>query len=250
MLRKLKLEYDKYVNIEYRMGGLLPTWDNFDKGGISKPTDAAKHWEQVCALYEMPMDGDVWIEDPLPSSYPPSIAFKAAQMQSNEKAILFLRRIKEMVFLEKKNIIKWEFIEKSAFEVGLDSARLLRDIDGKAKKMFEDDLELAKKLDVTGFPTLFFYGSNNSQEIIRGYENYAKFEEIMLKLKPDIKKDKVNPDPENLFSHFNRITEKEFAFLCGIPRVEAKRILTALYEKGNVSKFESKNGAIYISNFI
>ena len=29
----------------------------------------------------MPIDGDVWLEDPLNSSYPPSIAFKAAEMQ-------------------------------------------------------------------------------------------------------------------------------------------------------------------------
>jgi hypothetical protein len=42
-------------------------------------------------------DGDIWLEDPLPSSYPPSIAFKAAQMQDGDLAILFLRRIKEML---------------------------------------------------------------------------------------------------------------------------------------------------------
>jgi hypothetical protein len=28
--------------------------------------------------HKTPLDGDIWIEDPLHSSYPPSIAFKAA----------------------------------------------------------------------------------------------------------------------------------------------------------------------------
>jgi 2-polyprenyl-6-methoxyphenol hydroxylase-like FAD-dependent oxidoreductase/predicted DsbA family dithiol-disulfide isomerase len=250
LLRKLKLEYDQYVNIEYRMGGLLPTWEKFNRGGISKPTDAAKHWEEVCAFHEMPLDGDVWIEDPLPSSYPPSIAFKAAQMQNNDKAILFLRRIKEMVFLEKKNIIKWEFLEKSAFDVGLDSARLLRDFEGKAKELFTEDLLLAKKLDVTAFPTLFFTDGNGNQHMIRGYQSYEKFEEIIHKLLPDAKKEKIIPDPKTLFTHYNRMTEKEFAFLSDISKEEAHSVLTELFENGSIDKYESKNGVIYISNFI
>lgn len=100
-LRKLKLEYGNAIEIEYRMGGLLPNW-SYNSGGISKPADVASHWDEVSVHYDMPIDGDLWLEDPLDSSYPPSIAFKAAQMQDNKKALLFLREIKEMVLLHKK----------------------------------------------------------------------------------------------------------------------------------------------------
>ena len=100
-LRKLKLEYGEILGIEYRMGGLLPDW-NYNSGGISKPSDVAHHWDEVSVYYDMPIDGDVWLEDPLDSSYPPSIAFKAAEMQDKQKAVLFLREIREMVFLQKK----------------------------------------------------------------------------------------------------------------------------------------------------
>lgn len=72
----------------------------------SKPSDVAQHWDEVSLHYDMPIDGDLWLEDPLDSSYPPSIAFKAVQMQDQEKAILFLREIREMVFLQKKNIAR------------------------------------------------------------------------------------------------------------------------------------------------
>ena len=106
-LRKLKLEYGNSIEIEYRMGGLLPDW-NYNNGGISKPSDVAHHWDEVSVYYDMPIDGDVWLEDPLHSSYPPSIAFKAAQMQDNDKSCFILREIREMVFLQKKNIAKWE----------------------------------------------------------------------------------------------------------------------------------------------
>ncbi len=249
LLRRLELEYGNYLNIKYCMGGLLPSWEDYSRGKISKPTDAAKHWEEVCALHEMPLDGDVWKEDPLNSSYPPSIAFKAAQMQDTSKAILFLRRIKEMVFLEKKNIIKWEFLENAAFEVGLDSARLLRDFEGKAKELFRADLTLASELGVTGFPSLFFSDRLNNQFTLKGYNPYESFEEIIHQLIPDAKKEEINTAPESLFTHFPTMTDKEFSFLSNIPKEEGHKILIDLYKNGFIDKYESKNGIIWISKF-
>ena len=93
-LRKLKQEYGQYFNIEYRMGGLLKGWSEYEGNDVNGPQSVAQHWEEAGAYYEMPIDGDVWNEDPLHSSYPPSIAFKAAQLQGNYKADQFLRRLK------------------------------------------------------------------------------------------------------------------------------------------------------------
>lgn len=38
-LRKLKLEYSDAIEVDYHMGGLLPSWDIYNSGGISKPSD-------------------------------------------------------------------------------------------------------------------------------------------------------------------------------------------------------------------
>jgi hypothetical protein len=86
----------------------------------------------------MPIDGDVWLEDPLHSSYPPSIAFKAAQLQDPKKALAFLRRIREMVFLEKKNITKWEHLQAAAVECGLNPLQLRSDYENFGKQHFEE----------------------------------------------------------------------------------------------------------------
>jgi putative protein-disulfide isomerase len=155
-LRKMKLEYGDELDIEYHMGGLLPDW-SYNSGGISKPSDVAHHWDEVSKYYEMPIDGDIWLEDPLPSSYPPSIAFKAAQIQDTKKAVLFLRKIREMVFLEKKNITKWEYLKKAALEAGLDTVKFKSDYNGQAKQDFQNDLNLGRQMGVRGFPSLFFY---------------------------------------------------------------------------------------------
>lgn len=249
LLRKLKLEYGNYLNIEYRMGGLLPSWEEYNKGKIQKPSDAAKHWEEVCACHEIPLDGDIWLEDPLTSSYPPSIAFKAAQMQDTDLAILFLRRIKEMVFLEKKNIIQWRFLERAAFHVGLDSARLLRDFEGKAQELFREDLKLAQDLNVTSFPTLFFYNNEGQQIAIKGFQPYEKFEEIINQLIPFVQKQTIDASPETLFEQFPTMTNKEFAFLSNISLEEASEKLAELHKQGFLDKYESKNGAIWIGRF-
>lgn len=249
LIRKLKLEYGIYLDIKYCMGGMLPSWELYTKGKIQNPGDAAEHWEMACACHDMPMDGDVWIEDPLQSSFPPSIAFKAAQIQDQDKALSFLRRIQEMVFLEKKNIIKWEHLENAAFESGLDSARLRRDYDGAGKIQFEKDLELAKEMGVTGFPTLFFSDRLGNQVTLKGLQNYEVLEEIIHQLMPLAEKQKFDADPQSLFCHFPTMTEKEFAVLSDLPKERAAVLLKELKDSGKVTQFTSKNGMIYISKF-
>src|SRR3546814_8129900 len=48
-LRKLKLEYGNNVELEYRMGGLLPDW-TYNSGGINKPSDVAQHWDEASEI--------------------------------------------------------------------------------------------------------------------------------------------------------------------------------------------------------
>lgn len=211
-LRKLKLEYGNSFEIEYRMGGLLKEW-SYNSGGISKPSDVAHHWDEVSEHYDMPIDGDVWIEDPLSSSYPPSIAFKAAQMQDNEKAILFLREIREMVFLQRKNITKWEHLKSAATKVRLDIVKFKADYEGKAEELFNEDLQLGRELGVRGFPTMFFIDPTGKKEMVYGAKPYSTFENALLKLYPTASKINYNKTWISVFSKYNTLTAKEYADL-------------------------------------
>lgn len=244
-LRKLKLEYGNSIDIEYRMGGLLPDW-SFNSGGIGKPTDVADHWEEVSDHYDMPIDGDVWLEDPLDSSYPPSIAFKAAQMQDHKKAIVFLRELREMVFLHKKNIAKWNNMEIAAKKVGLNMDKFKFDFENNAKVLFEEDLKLGKELGIRGFPTLFFIDESGNKEIVYGSRPYAFYEMAILKLNPSIIKSEYSKNWEALFSEHPTLTAKEFAELSGTPRGESEKQLNELVIKGNLDKHTTKKGSIWI----
>lgn len=244
-LRRLKLEYGHAVEIEYRMGGLLPQWEGFNGGGITKPSDVAGHWDEVSHHYEMPIDGDVWLEDPLPSSFPPSIAFKAAQMQDEQMALRFLRRIREMVFLEKKNIARWEHLEAAARQVGLDAAQLKTDFEGRAKQAFQEDLNLARQLGVRGFPTLIFNDTTGQKLLLHGARPYAFFERNVQTLAPDVPKTPFDNSPVALFAQFPTLTLKEFSMLSGLSNTEAEATLEALVAARNLTKINTKNGALW-----
>lgn len=245
-LRRLKLEYGEVVEIEYHMGGLLPSWDVYNSGNISKPSDVAHHWDEVSLHYDMPIDGDVWQEDPLPSSYPPSVAFKAAQLQDGQKAIQFLRRIREMVFLEKKNITKWEHLEHAAKQVGLNVEQFKADYEGRAQTLFQEDLNLARSLNVRSFPTLIFSDAEEQKLVLKGVRPYEHFEQTLLALFPQAMKNVYDNRPEVLFQHYPTLTTREFEVLAGVSKEQAKKTLQQMQEKGMLKVYHTKNGALWI----
>ncbi len=244
-LRRLKLEYGGDVEISYHMGGLLPDW-SYNSGGISKPSDVAHHWDEVSKYYKMPIDGDVWLTDPLDSSYPPSIAFKAAQRQDKSKAVVFLRVMREMVFLRKQNIAKWEHIEQAGIQAGLDIEQLKADFEGSAKELFNDDLALARKLGVRGFPTIFVTNATGETEVVYGFKPYTSFETSVKKIYPNVQKITYAKDWKSLFEVYPTLTLREFAELSERSFLEAEQQLTDLVKDKQLTVFDSKNGAIWI----
>jgi 2-polyprenyl-6-methoxyphenol hydroxylase-like FAD-dependent oxidoreductase/predicted DsbA family dithiol-disulfide isomerase len=240
LLRKLLLEYEDYISIEYYMGGLLPNWEVYSDKRITKPSDAAKLWEEIREKENIPINGDVWLDDPLMSSHPPCIAFKAAQLQDKDKAIFFLRRLKEMLFMEKKNINKWENLERAALFCGLDAALLQKDMNDQGIIDFKKDLELANKMDIRVFPTLIFNRKGFESEMLKGLKSYEIIEETILKFIPNAKKNSSLPAPEDLFKLYNNMTEKEFAFLLNLDQQAANTELEKLNSQGVISKMNVK----------
>ncbi|MFD2552402.1 DsbA family protein [Bizionia sediminis] len=244
-LRKLKLTYGHGIEIDYRMGGLLPNW-SYNSGGISKPSDVASHWDEVSLHYDMPINGDLWLEDPLSSSFPPSVAFKAAQIQDKNKAILFLRRLREMVFLKKMNITKWSHLHDAAENAGLNVDQLKTDFESNtANNLFQEDLKLGSQLGVRGFPTVFFINNNQVETAVYGARPYANYEAAILKLNPNIKAKEYSRSWEALFHIYPTLTAKEYAILSGISRQESEPFLNALVASNQLKTFDTKNGSIW-----
>jgi len=245
-LKKLKLEFGEHIVFDYHMGGLLPSWDIYNSGGISKPSDVASHWDEVSSYYQMPIVGDVWLQDPLSSSYPPSIAFKAAQLQDEKKAAIFLRILREKVFVEKKNITKESEIKEAADQSGLVAEKILEDMKAVALDNFQKDLQLAAKMGVRGFPTIYILGENGQMELIYGSHPYNTYVQAIQKSFPEIRRNEVTLNDFEVLGNYDSYTQKECAEILGISFEKAKFILDEWLKKNPISeRIDTRNGSLW-----
>lgn len=245
-LKKFKLEYGEYVDVEYKMGGLLPGWEGFaDKAnGISKPSDVAHHWDEVGAHTGMSIDGDVWLEDPLHSSFPPSIAFKAAQKQGEEFALHFLRRIREQVFLEKKNITKEEFLLSAIRDCGGDTSQFLADYrKPSTEKSFHQEMQEGRRMGVRGFPTFIFVGSDGKGFKISGMSGYANYVLALEKaLGEKVSPKSIETTELDLLKKYGFLSTKEIAFVLSQSAAETTSKLRQLAKEGQILLEKQKFG--------
>lgn len=246
VMRRLKLEYGHLVDIKYLMGGLLPKWEGFNGGGITKPSDVAHHWDEVSNIYHMPIDGNVWLEDPLPSSYPPSAAYLSATLQDDEKAHVFLRRMKEMVFMEKQNICRWPVQARAALYAGLDTSKLRTDIATRGNALLQTNLQQARSLNVRGFPTLFFGDASGNRLTLYGYKPYEQFVSLIKVLYPEATPHHYARNTEELFHIFPTLTLREAVELSQLPEAETKQQLLHLISKGIIREQKHRNGNLYV----
>lgn len=249
-LRKLKLTYGDRLSFRYVMAGLLPGWTNFNRGGIRQPKDVAIHWDEVARESGMPIDGSLWIDSPLQSSFPPSIAFKAAQIQSIDKAIIFLRKINEMVFIHKGDITRTDVIKQLAYESGLDAARLMRDLTGKAVQLFYQDLQLTKELKVDILPTFIFRKNGKVMERMMGGMDMRSFESVVMQLDPTLYKVRSDVSAAELFKEYPSLTKKEFRFLTNTSEDQADQLLANLMQCGCIKECRTDIGSIWMAEVV
>src|SRR5690606_37990687 len=119
------------------------------------------------------------------------------------------------------------------------------DYDKDAKARFQEDLDLAKRLGVRGFPSLFFSNEKGETEFVYGAKPYAFYEVALLKLAPSAAKKEYDKTWEFLFSKYPTLTAKEFTELSGVSRKESERWLDESTAKGKLTKHSTKNGAIW-----
>ncbi|HJD92929.1 DsbA family protein [Bacteroides coprosuis] len=249
VLRKLKLEYGHVFVFDCHMGGLLPAFGKgYDPGDFYTSEDLAKLWDEASDHYRVPINGGIWLNDPLNSSFPPSIAYKAAQLQSQDKADDLLRHLREMLFVGQKNIAKEDVILKAAQETKLDIDQIQLDIKGKGKSDFMHDLELGKELKVRGFPTLFFFNLAGDHKILYGVHAYPDYENYILKLDPLAQKREYDKYPLALMRHFQTMTVKELSILAEYGYFEAEQDLEKLEKEGKITAYVTPKGKLWRIN--
>lgn len=220
--RRLLFHYGHAIRARHVYGGLLPSWNGFlDRGaGIATPADVAPHWQAVAERYGQPIDPRVWLEDPLPSSFPPSAAVHTTRLLNPGLEEAFLRRIRQAVFLEARNIARADVLRDCATDIGLDPERFSLLLEtGAGEAGFESDRASVRAQSVRGFPT---WDVSGPQERIRlrGTQVFQTLEAAVcaaLGIAPST----AIPSPSAALASYATGTLREFAELLQVSEPEA-----------------------------
>jgi predicted DsbA family dithiol-disulfide isomerase len=145
----------------WRLGGMIPDWQRYQDpvNGVARPVQMGPLWIEARHLTGAVIDERIWVEDPPASSWPASIAVKAAALQSPAAGESLLHRLWRGAMAERRNIARPEVIRALAAEVAgsapglLDPDRLAADL-ATAQAAFADDLKECRFREIARFPTL------------------------------------------------------------------------------------------------
>ena len=226
-MRKLRFLLKDRLHVEYVMGGLLRDWKNFsDKmNDIDRSAQMGPLWMQARIMSGQTMDENIWISNPVDTSYLACMAVKSAALQSSVAEEAMLRKLREAVMIHKKNIGDVDVLLSVAKELEqqkiLKKDKFLEDLfSDNVSKLFKQDLDRTKAGGITRFPTLLItYGQKTYQ--ITGYRPFSELKKTFLLLDPDIELDE-HINKEVYLSSWERLTERELAEITGGEPVASK----------------------------
>ncbi|QPG55127.1 DsbA family protein [Heyndrickxia coagulans] len=244
VLKKLRLEYGVYFRLRHVLIGKLSNLNDIPK----KREAIADYWEKTASRTGMSCDGSLWIENPITSPYIVSIAIKAAELQGKKQGLRFLRKVQELVFLEKRNISDIQILVDCAKGASLDVDEFLQDIHSEsAAKAFQCDLKITSEMEVTESPSLVFFNEHIEDEGLKisglySYDIYVQVLQEMLGKEPS---PLPLPPLEEFLKYFGFVASKEIAVVYDMPVHEAEKELKKLVLQQKVRKIEGKHGSFW-----
>jgi putative protein-disulfide isomerase len=250
--RRLRYELGGRIAWRYVLGGMIPDWQTFNDPlhSVHRPAQMGPSWYEVRHRTGMPIDEMIWLQDPPASSYPACVAVKAAGLQGAAVEEAYLRRLREAVMLERRNVARREVLVETFEELAghdlldpLDplapvTARFRRDLVGdEALEAFRADLKDAGYREIGRFPTFVLRGAAGRAVLVVGYRPYAVFREALAAVAPDLEPSRTAADPVAYALHWGSITAAEVAEALGRPPgevAEVARVLDAAAAAGGL----------------
>ncbi|MCA0987827.1 ClpXP adapter SpxH family protein [Guptibacillus algicola] len=250
VIKKLQLEYGHTFRIRHLVGGNVETFNSFKRKteGIKTHADVAKRWERTATRSGMSCDGDLWFEDPIDTPYIASIAIKAAELQGKLQGLRFLRKMRELLFIEKQNMTKQENLVNAAKDTGLDVEEFKKDLQSQASiRAFQCDLKISAEMEVTELPTLVFFNENIEEEGLKitglyDYEVYVSILHEMLKKEPI---PEPLPSIEHFLQRYQFVATKEVAVVYDMSLEEADAEMKKLALKQKAAQVPVKHGCFW-----
>ncbi|NGP44581.1 DsbA family protein [Bacillaceae bacterium SIJ1] len=245
VIKKLLVQYGEYFSIRHVIGGQFPRLVECTK---KKYPDLAKAWDKAGTSSGMSCDGDLWLEDPILEPYHVPLAIKAAELQGKSAGTRFLRKLQEVLFLEKQNVSKKRVLIDIAEKVSLDVELFTNDLTStSAVRAFTCDLKITEEMDIDETPSMVFFSQHMEEEGIKisgvyPYEVYEDILEEMLDYKP-VKADL--PDITSFLQMFPLVATAEVAAVYNLSEDEATTWMKKLKLQGLVEHVPVKHGSFW-----
>lgn len=248
IVKKLKIEYGRYISVKHVLGGRLPILNISTKNQYES---IAELWEKTATRTGMSCDGNLWLENPVSAPHVVFVAIKAAELQGRKAGIKFLRKVQEAVFLRKEDISQINVLEKCAIEAGLDVHEFNKDLHSEsAAKAFQCDLKITSEMDVHEIPSFVFFNENIEEEGIKitGYYPYDVYKQILEEMLP-FRPERATPPPiEAFLKHFHFVASTEIAIVYDMTINEVDKEMKKLQLKQLVEQVPAKYGTFWKYN--
>ena len=231
VLHRLKEVYGENLKVTYKMGGQFESLQGWMEEYDVDQRSTVEWIRESIELTKMPIRPDYYFRTGVTSSYPACRAFKAAQLQSEELASRYLRRMMEAFGFECRAATDDEIISL-AEEIGLDGRRLRKDSHSKAvAKVLDVDREEMHRSGVNFLSLLV--RNRDGRQVIEGEIFTAKpFETIIDDLAPGLPKRSPADILEYMEHHRALTPAHEIAEVFRIPDADAHHRLEKLAAEG------------------
>ncbi len=231
--RRLRYEFGDRIRWRNRMGGMISEWSSYSDplNDVGGPSHMGPQWLEVSRTSGMPIDPYVWHDDPPGSSYPACVAVKAAEFQGTDFGDRYLRRVREAVMLQRRNIARREVLLGVAEELAasadpsvangnsFDVGKFTSDLGGQAIEAFRGDVHATRFHGFGRFPTLVVTRPGQQGVVVVGYRPYEVMREIIAHVAPDVAPERAAPLADEYARYWrdgdDNITEHEIRLACG-----------------------------------
>ena len=247
-LRRLAVELGDQLSIEPVMSGLAREF--------GPPLEQVSAWLEVADATGMPVDPRLWLASPPASSYPASLAVKAAGEQGPEIEAAYLRRLREGFACGRRKLDTRDALVAEARAVpGCDVERFAVDLGSHAVvEAFGADLDRAGAVEGATrdpgterarIPSLEFRGEDGRIHAVHGRASYEELRNAAQATGAVLDGAGGHPGVEDALARFGTLATAEIAAVCDLPGPRAAAELWRLAGEWRVRSDRCLTGELW-----
>lgn len=244
-LKKLSIEYGRLFTIRPIISG---TSKPLNHDNFNQPKKLREIWERTASRTGMSCDGDLWIENPIHSPAIAYLAIKAAELQGIRNGKVFLRKVQEYLFLQKKDISSEKVLLECAQAANLDIQEFENDLHSlSAKKALQCDYKLSKEMEIDYMPTMVFFHKNIEEQGIKisGLYPYEIYVRVLSEMLEHLPIPSQHPSLEEFVALYGVVGTKEVSVVYNWSMEKSEREMKKLMLKQIVEKIPAKHGTFW-----